>query len=337
MFYTVSMQTMPTPSDDDSTLQLKVPLFVWIFSLVLLIAVAVIVVTNLEQAAQTLVLLRQSQPIWLCVALILQILTYVCAGGIWYQVALQAGYRPSITSLASLAIETLSVNQIIPVVGIAGNVVVVRAMKRMGLPYALAMEAILVEIISQFIAYALLGMLTLFVLSLYHDITPVILWVVSIFSLMMLFGLWVVFRLLGYRERKVKGWLWNFGFMKDIENMVSHVSPERVQSPALLLKTSALYAAIFLLDGATLWATLHAVDLSINPLFALAALVIASMAGTISLLPGSLGSFEAASAALLVLLGASLEGAVASTLLLRAFSFWLPLMPGLLLARRDMR
>jgi Mg2+-importing ATPase len=51
--------------------------------------------------------------------------------------------------------------------------------------------------------------------------------------------------------------------------------------------------------------------------------------------PGGLGVFEAVSVATLKLIGVSVAAGLAATLLFRGFSFWLPMMPGLILARRE--
>jgi hypothetical protein len=50
-----------------------------------------------------------------------------------------------------------------------------------------------------------------------------------------------------------------------------------------------------------------------------------------------LGSFEAALVSLLTLTGTGLEAAFAATILLRGLTFWLPMLPGLWLARREIR
>ncbi|MDN7151711.1 lysylphosphatidylglycerol synthase domain-containing protein [Paraburkholderia sp. WS6] len=52
-------------------------------------------------------------------------------------------------------------------------------------------------------------------------------------------------------------------------------------------------------------------------------------------MPVGLGTFEAASVAMLSLLGVSVEAARAGTLLLRGLTFWLPMLPGIWLARRE--
>lgn len=49
--------------------------------------------------------------------------------------------------------------------------------------------------------------------------------------------------------------------------------------------------------------------------------------------PLGLGSFEAALIAMLHLTGVSLEAALTATLMLRGFTLWLPMLPGLWCAR----
>jgi uncharacterized membrane protein YbhN (UPF0104 family) len=51
-------------------------------------------------------------------------------------------------------------------------------------------------------------------------------------------------------------------------------------------------------------------------------------------LPGNLGAFEAALVAILHVFGFRIEPALAAALLLRGFTVWLPLIPGLWYSRR---
>jgi P-type Mg2+ transporter len=53
-------------------------------------------------------------------------------------------------------------------------------------------------------------------------------------------------------------------------------------------------------------------------------------------LPGGLGTFEAASVVTLRLAGASTPVALATTLLFRGLSFWLPMVPGVWASKRQM-
>jgi hypothetical protein len=72
--------------------------------------------------------------------------------------------------------------------------------------------------------------------------------------------------------------------------------------------------------------------------FALQALtyVCAAAAATIGPMPLGLGTFEAVCVAVLHLQSLSMEAALTATLVLRGFTFWLPMAPGLILARREL-
>jgi len=59
------------------------------------------------------------------------------------------------------------------------------------------------------------------------------------------------------------------------------------------------------------------------------------MAATIGPIPLGLGTFEAGAVGTLHFLGVSIEAALAGTLLLRGLTFWLPMLPGMWLVRRE--
>ena len=63
----------------------------------------------------------------------------------------------------------------------------------------------------------------------------------------------------------------------------------------------------------------------------------ASILAALSPIPMGLGSFEAGSTAMLSLLGVPVHTALAGTLLVRGFTLWLPLLPGLVLMRGTFR
>ena len=68
-----------------------------------------------------------------------------------------------------------------------------------------------------------------------------------------------------------------------------------------------------------------------------ASFMIASVAASIGPTPLGLGTFESACVATLALVGVRLELALTATLLLRGLTFWLPMLPGLRIARRELR
>ena len=107
-------------------------------------------------------------------------------------------------------------------------------------------------------------------------------------------------------------------------------------SKSLIARVVAWQAAVFLLDSSTLFVMLRAVGYPTDFLPVFASFVMASVFATLMVVPGGLGTFEGASVALLVIFGVPLAPALAATLLLRGFTFWLPMLPGLWLARREM-
>ena len=67
----------------------------------------------------------------------------------------------------------------------------------------------------------------------------------------------------------------------------------------------------------------------------LVSFIMASMAATLGAIPLGLGTFEAACVGMLSLHGVAIETALAATLLLRGLTFWLPMLPGLWVAKRE--
>jgi hypothetical protein len=96
-------------------------------------------------------------------------------------------------------------------------------------------------------------------------------------------------------------------------------------------------AAIFVLDGATLWSGLRAVGVGASFPSVFAAYMLAALARTMGIVPGGLGTFEAVCVGGLRITGVPLGGALAATLLFRGLSFWLALAPGMVFARRASR
>jgi glycosyltransferase 2 family protein len=99
----------------------------------------------------------------------------------------------------------------------------------------------------------------------------------------------------------------------------------------LLAETVTLEFSVFALAALTLWLAFDSPAVWI----AFVTFIMASMAATLGPIPLGLGTFEAACVGMLSLLGVAIDTALAATLLLRGLTFWLPMLPGLWLARRE--
>ncbi len=316
--------------------ELKIPKTLLLLSILILIVFVIFVVLHFSEAEKFAQLLSKAEPKWLLLAVVLQVGTYFCAGLIWNQVIRTAGQKVSISSLARLSVEKLSIDQLIPTGGVSGNLIVIETMKKLGLPGWLALESMLVDILSYYIAYISVTSVALLILWSYQEITNFICYLVGIFATIMLSIPITICWLLTNRNRQLPAWMFRFKYISNIAHMVKSVSPERILLPKSLGVSSFLNIAIFILDAGTLWTMIKITNYSAGIDTAFVAIVIASIAGAVSFLPGGIGGFEAGSVMVLSLLKIPVEVALTSTLLLRGFPLWIPLVPGILLARYDL-
>ncbi|SDA38613.1 Lysylphosphatidylglycerol synthase TM region [Mesorhizobium qingshengii] len=87
----------------------------------------------------------------------------------------------------------------------------------------------------------------------------------------------------------------------------------------------------------TLWCVVRAVGMTLYPAGVFVSFVLASVVATLSPVPLGLGTFEGTCMAMLHLMGGGVEGSLAATLILRGFTLWLPMLPGLWMIRREGR
>lgn len=291
---------------------------------------------HLGQAREFAHLVERAEPWWLLLAVGFQIATYTAAGAIWQRVAQSSGYRLPLASVGKLSLIKLSVDQLMPSGGMAGNLVVTRALQRLGLPAAFAFEALLVDILAYYGAFAFSVALAVLVLWLHHGVTAPVLAAVGAFSLVLVCVPGIILWLLRHRNFAPPRWLRKRRIVSQVIEAVARVSPKRVHNPGLLLQAGLLNLSVFLLDAGTLWAVFRALGTHVHILTSFVALIMATLAGTVSLLPGGLGTFEGGCFATLTLLGVKAEAALTATLLLRGLALWLPLAPGLIVARREL-
>jgi uncharacterized membrane protein YbhN (UPF0104 family) len=79
----------------------------------------------------------------------------------------------------------------------------------------------------------------------------------------------------------------------------------------------------------------RALGVPVDPWVAFCGFTIGMIVAMIAPSPLGLGTFEAGTTGMLVLLGMPIEAALSATILLRGFTFWLPMMPGVWIARHE--
>lgn len=308
----------------------------WLFSLLVLAILIFFVFYRFSEINQFISLLARVKPQWLIFAAILQIVAYFCAAIVWHLVLKPAGYNLKFKVLIRFSIEKLSINQLIPTGGVAGNVVVLKAMQHLGLPTWLATEALLIDIVTHYLVNGLVAIIAIIFLCYHNLINTVFLTIALLLGIIIIFIPAVLFFFLRSYSWQPPIWLKRSHLLSRLYLLFENLKPERKLSYPIFIKSFLLQVVIFFLHIFTFYFIMQSLDTPISLLTASTAFIAATIAGIITFLPGGLGSFETGSTAVLVLLGTPVEAALIGTLLLHGITIWLVLIPGIWFSRRDL-
>lgn len=277
--------------------------------------------------------LAAAEPAWLAVGVALQAATYATPAGAWRLVLGRAGAAVRFRSLYGLALVQLFTNQALPIGGLAGLVVVLEGLKARGVARPIALAAMLVDQLGFLLSFNLSVVLALGWYA-HRDLLPPALVGIGAVGVTIGLGLIALFLRLARGARELPPWLARNRQASELAADVLAADPALVRSPSLVAAATALRLGNVALDAATSWACLRAVGVDLAPIDAAAAFMVASLGRSLGVVPGGLGTYEAASMGGLVALGVPIEAALTSTLLTRLLTFWLPMIPGLALGGR---
>ena len=302
---------------------------------VLVLAVVVAVATHFGKPEEFARLLKQAKPLWLVAAVGLQVLTYVCAGGVWQRALVRQGHSRSLLELTRLGVVKLFMDQAVPSAGISGNVLVGRALGRRGLSHQSSVATVLAGLISFYIAYGLATAAAVVILWRTSHVSHFIMILVTVFAVLLGLFLWALLWVTRGNRDRVPRWLRNIKPVKKFLAGIGDRPPHVLRDGVFFIEATALQLLLIALDAATLWAVLQALGTTAPPAGAFAAFTMASVVAMISLLPAGLGTFDGTAIALLRAFRVPLAAAVAGTVLLRGLTFILPLVPGFFFARHE--
>jgi len=308
----------------------------WFVGLLLLSGL-ILMVTHFGEVKHFVELLRQAKPAWLILALLLQAMTYASVAAVWYLALKQEEMHHSFLSLVPLGIAKLFSDQVMPSGGMSGTTFFIAALNHRGVPVHLCMATLLLSLVVYYGAYLLAALVSVLVLWFYHAIHVWIMVVVGIFCFVAVGipagALWV--RSLGKKE--LPALLLRIPGLNNVMSAFANAPGNLLRSPSLVISATLLHTAVFVLDAGTLWVMLQMVGVPVSFWVAFPSFVLASIAATVSPIPLGLGSFEVTCVSMLGLLGIPIEAALTSTVLLRGFTLWLPMLPGMWFAKRALR
>jgi Mg2+-importing ATPase len=304
------------------------------FGLAVFAAVVVFATHRSEERAFAQLVLG-AQPAWLLLGLLLQLGTYLTDALIWDGVLRRAQVSRPLRSYVGLGLAKLFMDQAVPSVGLSGTLLVLRALDRRGVPRPVSMAAVVLDLLSYYAAYVLALLAAFAVVWADGDLTP---WLAAPAGLFALLAAIVPSALLlTTRGHRLPAGVERLPFVRPAVRALGEATPALLRDPSLLARCVVLQLAILALDAGTLWGMLQALGLPVSPVQVFASFMLSTLARTLGVIPGGLGVFEAVSVTTLKLVGVPLAAGLAATLLFRGFSFFLPMAPGLVLARREVR
>jgi uncharacterized protein (TIRG00374 family) len=307
----------------------------WIFA-ALVFAALITIVAQRGDIAQVARLLRRAQPFWLLAAFGLQALTYVSAAAVWYVALRRTSHPQPLRSLVGLALAMLFSNQAVPSVGVSGGLVVTKALARRSVPESSAMAALLLGLVTSYIAFIVtFGIALGWVAHFVRRLLPVVLAVGILFVVLAGGVMYVVFN----SRRAPAAWRQRLSKLPVLGRTIATfmAAPTRLLKGRVVLEATGLHFVEIMLDAATLGVAVRSVRSHASASAVFCSYVIAAVGSRVAFAPLGIGTFEAASVTMLHAGGLPLGPALAATLVFRGFTLWLPMLPGLILARRALR
>jgi Mg2+-importing ATPase len=228
----------------------------------------------------------------------------------------------------------LFVDQALPSAGASGMAMVSGAFSRMGMPRAVVASIVLMDVAMYYLAYASCMAVALGV-ALHHGYLPG--WVNTAMLLFVFAGLgvtWFVTALPGGGMGGLKTRLHRHAKLARLLDSVDQARPESFRQKRVMFQAFSIHTMTFLLDAATIWVAARALGVAASPGGVFVSFMVSSLFRTVGIMPGGLGTFEAASVMSLKSIGLPLPVGLSATLLFRGLSFWLPMIPGLICSRR---
>lgn len=303
----------------------------------LILAGLVTFVLHFSDVEVFLATLKKADPPWLILALVCQAATYCCAAGVWWCVLRRTGTAPSFPGLLRLALVELFANQAFPTGGLSGSIMVIRGLVSRGIDAATAMTALLVAALSYYAAYLLAGIVAFLLLWHVGDLHGV--WLslsIAFVAVILLLGI-AILLITRSRGGFIPDAMLDWPPAKRIATILKQVRVDILRDGKVIFQAVGFQGAVFLFDAATLWCAAKAVGMELDIASIFMSFMLASVVATLSPIPLGLGTFEGTCTAMLHLLGGGLEASLAAALILRGFTLWLPMLPGVWLIRQEIK
>ena len=308
----------------------------WLLAL-LLIAAVIVAVLHWGDVKKFGELVAHSRPLWLLAAAGAQVLTYVSLAIEWALVLRLAKCRSPFGKLLGLTVAKHFADQMVPTAGMSGNVVLVDRLKEISGSRPVALAALIMTVVAYYASYGVASLVALLLLWVHGQTSWVVIGLISaslgLSAAVPTLALWL------HRggAKAIPKWLRQIRTVCELFEMIKEAPTRLVRNTRLIGELTLLNCAGFALDGLTMMFCLYALGLHVAFGIAFGAFILASIVVTLGPIPMGLGSFEAVSIGMLRAMGVPFEAALSATLLFRGYTLWVPLIPGMFAARRQLK
>jgi uncharacterized protein (TIRG00374 family) len=308
----------------------------WLLA-VLLIAGVVVAVLHWGDVKKFAALVAHAKPLWLLAGVAVQLLTYLALAIEWKVVVRAGKCHAPFGKLLGLTVAKHFADQMVPTAGMSGNVVVVDRLQAIGASRGVALATLIMTIIAYYASYGVTSLIALLLLWIHGQISWVILGLVAaslaLSAAVPALALWLQRK----GAKAIPPWLRRIRTVCELFEMIKEAPTGLVRNMRLIAELTALNGAVFALDGATMQLCLLALGVHVPFGVAFGAFIMASIVVTLGPIPMGLGSFEAVCIGMLRAMGVPFEAAFSATLLFRGYTLWVPLIPGMFAARRQLK
>lgn len=326
----------PSPAREEPTSGSAVNWRSWLLA-VLLLAGVVVALLHWGDVKKFAALVTHAKPLWLVAAAAAQLLTYVALAVEWTLVVRAGQCRAPFGKLLGLTLAKHFADQMVPTAGMSGNVVVVDRLQAIGASRAVALATLIMTIIAYYASYGVASLIALLLLWIEGHTSWVLVGLISaslgLSAAVPALALWLQRK----GAKAIPPWLRRIRTVCELFEMIREAPTKLVRNLHLIGELTLLNGAVFALDGLTMQLALFALGVHAPFSAAFSAFIIASIVVTLGPIPMGLGSFEAVSIGMLRATGVPFEAALSATLLFRGYTLWVPLIPGMFAARRQLR
>jgi uncharacterized protein (TIRG00374 family) len=303
----------------------------------LLIAGVVVAVLHWGDVKKFAALVTHAKPLWLLAAVAAQVLTYIALAIEWTLVLRMAKCRSPFGKLLGLTVAKHFADQMVPTAGMSGNVVLVDRLKEISGSRPVALAALIMTVVAYYASYGAASLVALLLLWIHGQTSWVVIGLISaslgLSAAVPTLALWL------HRKgaNAIPKWLRRIRTVCELFEMIKEAPTRLVRNTHLIGELTLLNCVGFALDGLTMQLCLFALGIHAPFGVAFGAFILASIVVTLGPIPMGLGSFEAVSIGMLRAMGVPFEAALSATLLFRGYTLWVPLIPGMFAARRQLR